>query len=359
MVTKIQVFDPKKLLSSEKIIESAGSHLYLIGLSRFPFGPKKRNRFNNPLFSLLLLSVFFIRCVLMISLSEEKAQKLALISGDYSEFFKVRKHFNLGLLGFISTAIVDQLIYSWIHYKNIKPNYLKPFEMMSGLISPQSIGLTEEEAVDRLLKRAKIIFKFFEINSYLIPLFDTAIPILTVYLTKSFFELIFYGIPSSLISYSTAYFLHGYQFWQLSYFYLICYYLKSKLRHVNKRLENMTESKGKKRFAIILVMKSLYSIYDEIKSYNDNFWSKHLLNFVLIWITAMNVIVYVSIFGIMDFYVRLLFLYVSFIFIITYLLIINSASSVPYEANKSYKLLNKLQILCHKKNIPVFYRIKV
>ncbi len=106
-------------------------------------------------------------------------------------------------------------------------------------------------------------------------------------------------------------------------------------------------------------MKNLYSIYAEIKSYNDNFWSKYLLSFVLILITAMNIIVYVSIFAVMDLYIRVIFVYLSITFISIYLIVINSASSVTYEAEKAYKLLNTLQVLSHKLKFPLYQRLKV
>jgi hypothetical protein len=36
-------FDPKNLLTEDKVIKSAGSHLYRIGLSLFPEGRKGRD----------------------------------------------------------------------------------------------------------------------------------------------------------------------------------------------------------------------------------------------------------------------------------------------------------------------------
>jgi hypothetical protein len=352
-------FDPKDLIPPEKIIGSAGSHLYLIGLSHFPFGTKLRNRFCNPLYSIVLHIVFLVRALLLIFLPDEEADQLSKISGDYSDFFKVRKHLNIGLSTFLFLAIVSQIIHYRNYCNNTQPIYLKPFEMISGLIPPENIGLTEEVSISKLMRRARIIFKLNEFNSYALPLCISMIPTGIVYSRKTLFEFVFFGIPSSLLFYFCIYFTFGYQLWQISYFYLICYYLRIKLRLNNKTIESKLKIQiGIKTFAVPL-MKNLYSIYTEIKSYNDNFWSKYLLSFVLIWITAMNIIVYVSIFAIMDFYLRALFIYLSITFISIYLIVINSASSVPYEAEKAYKLLNTLQVLSHKLKFPLYQRLKV
>jgi hypothetical protein len=42
-------FDPNKLLPNG-IIDSAGSHLYGIDLSLFPYNLTERSKFHNPLF---------------------------------------------------------------------------------------------------------------------------------------------------------------------------------------------------------------------------------------------------------------------------------------------------------------------
>ncbi len=49
--------------------------------------------------------------------------------------------------------------------KGIKPTYFKVFEMMSGLVSPKSIGLTDNEEIYKMLKLYKILFKICELNA--------------------------------------------------------------------------------------------------------------------------------------------------------------------------------------------------
>jgi len=352
-------FDPKKPLPPHKRIESAGSHLYLIGLSRFPFGSIKRNKFNYPLFSLILHILFFIRSILLIILPEHKVKKFALISGDYSDFFKVRKHFNIGLSTFLSLAIVNQLIHLWTYRKNIYPIYLKPFAMMSGLISPQSVGIREEFALNKLLIRTKHIFKFNKINAYMIPIFTSIVPVAIVYSTKSVFQMIVFGIPGGLLFCYCIYFTFGYQIWQISYFYLICYYLELKLKQCHNQIKGRINKDNNIEEFVPYAIRSLNSIHEEIIEFNSNFWSKYLLSFVIIFITSLNIIIYVSIFAEMEFYIRILFIYVTIMCAITYLIVINSASSVTRQVNKSYILLNKLQVMCCKRKLSNSHRLTV
>ncbi len=50
-----------------------------------------------------------------------------------------------------------------IHYynykKGIKPSYLKPFEMMSDLVSPKSVSLVEKEKAFKIIRISRILLK--------------------------------------------------------------------------------------------------------------------------------------------------------------------------------------------------------
>jgi hypothetical protein len=51
------------------------------------------------------------------------------------------------------------LFHYWKYYKNESPSYLKPFEMICGLISPKSIGLMDREDINQLLNISNLMFK--------------------------------------------------------------------------------------------------------------------------------------------------------------------------------------------------------
>jgi hypothetical protein len=87
-------------------------------------------------------------------------------------------------------------------------------------------------------------------------------------------------------------------------------------------------------------VKSLDQIYRELNDYNTNYWSKFLF---LIWVllaTVINTVLYLTMFAKLNLITRMVFIYSSIFFIFIIILVINNASSVTYEANKSYNLFN-------------------
>jgi hypothetical protein len=158
-------------------------------------------------------------------------------------------------------------------------------------------------------------------------------------------DIILFGIPHSILFSCCCHFIFNINLWKVAYFYLVCNYLKIKLREVNNELIN----KIGKRIRItnartIILIKKLSSIYSEIDDYNNNFWSKYLLSIWLILGSVINTTLYLSIFGEMHIIFRIIFIYSVSVFIITFMFIVNIASSVTFEAMRSYKLLNNLMV---------------
>jgi hypothetical protein len=101
-------------------------------------------------------------------LTPEENWKLLIIIGDFAHFFRAKTHFNLIIVFSTILAINSQLIYYYNYKNGIKQAYLKVFDMMSGLSSPKSIGLTNKEEIYKLIKDSKILFSFNKSNSYIV-----------------------------------------------------------------------------------------------------------------------------------------------------------------------------------------------
>ncbi len=106
------------------------------------------------------------------------------------------------------------------------------------------------------------------------------------------------------------------------------------------------------------ILKSLNSIISEINTYNNDFWSKYLMVVLIIVIIALDLVLFQSIFGKMSFFLKIILFYTSCTAFSLLMILTNTASSVSFEANKSYKLLNKLSVT-HNKQISIRMRIKV
>jgi hypothetical protein len=154
-------FDPSQLLPPKVLVTSAGSHLYRIGLSHFPYGWKRRTKFHNPSLIALLsgkfVAIFVAKFVNSLMVSEENPE-LFIILFDFSYFLNARIHVNICGIFISILTLVSQLLHYIDYKKNLKPSYLKPFDMMSGLVSPKSIGLTNEVKIYKLLNISKQLF---------------------------------------------------------------------------------------------------------------------------------------------------------------------------------------------------------
>jgi hypothetical protein len=130
----------------------------------------------------------------------EDNERISIIIGDFSHFLGLRIHINLTSCLFFLLALTSQLIYFYNYMKGIKPTYFKVFEMMSGLISPKSIGLTNKEEIYKMLKVYKILFKICELNArILVPTIGFLLSIIPYAMNCSIVDTILYGIPHSLL----------------------------------------------------------------------------------------------------------------------------------------------------------------
>ncbi len=157
MESIINYFDVNKPLPSFIAIKCAENHLYRIGLSLFSFESQKRNRFHNP----LIISDQMLKSITALLIKEEKYRLLLIEDFDY--FLNGRYFFNTTTVLFASLALFTQLLHYWKYYKNESPSYLKPSDMISGLVSPKSIGLINREDIKQLLKKSKFMFEFSRI----------------------------------------------------------------------------------------------------------------------------------------------------------------------------------------------------
>ncbi len=160
---KREVFDPKKLLPQNVILKSVDSPPYRIGLSLFQTNESVRRKdLHNPKLIFIIELQLFIRQIISLYASEKDPQFFVYI-GDLGYFY-TRIHVAVAI-AFITFLVLSSQILHYLNYKNgIKPSYLKPLQMISGLVSPQSIGLTNKEEIYKLVKVSKILFVVIKIR---------------------------------------------------------------------------------------------------------------------------------------------------------------------------------------------------
>jgi hypothetical protein len=350
--------DLDKPLPSVIAIKYAENHLYSIGLSLFSFGSQKRNRFRNPFFISLIICVQILKSITAILMKEDKYRLLLI--GDFAYFLNCRYFLNTVLILWGCLALSTQLLHYWNYFKNESPSYLKPFQMISGSVTPKSIGLMDREDINKLLKKFELLFEIMKISiigTYFVDFCLSGIPLFI----NSSFQLILIEIFWSLLFTAFVYFSVSIELSQITYFYIICLYLKLKLRNVKKRIRKISDKKYKMtNYRIRNILISMDSIICEINTHNNDFWSKYLMIVLMFVIIALDLVLFLSIFGKFSLFFKLLLFYGSNVLFLLIMILINTASSVSLEANKSYKLLNKFFITtANSEQISIQKRIKV
>ncbi len=216
--------------------------------------------------------------------------------------------------------------------------------MMLGLVSPQSICFTNEVKIYKLVKLSKQLFFICDcITEKEVPIFSLMTCTLPMIKVCSLKQMTFYIIHMNIVYTFSCYTAYNIILYQMVYFFLICYYITIKTKECNNKIKNYI----KNRIALNdrrakNLMTELNSIYSEIDYYNQNYWSNYLFWVWILFSSIINTYLYLGILSNADFLIRFIFINASFGFIITLILIINSASSVTLEVSRSYQLIYSL-----------------
>ena len=188
-----------KILPNSLIMLELENNVYAMGLSIKPYNDesKARKSIYNPYLILSILLIALLRSILLV-MSDNR--KLLDILGDRNNLFGMRVYFYSFAIFTLIMILSLQLIFLSHDMTDIKPTFVRVFEMMSGLVSPASVGLNHQIFVRQLVRRTKLLFWLTErYSNYLFPLFAALIvliPHFNNYNTKTF---LLYAIPNALL----------------------------------------------------------------------------------------------------------------------------------------------------------------
>ena len=339
MMSKI-LFDPDKVLPPKLCISQSENHLYRIGLCLTTERPTDRNAFHKPLLVFVVNITFLAKMLYCIRLDDRAEQLLYL--GDFSHLIGIRMHFNLACFFYTGFALSLQLTYFFNYLHRIKPNYLSVFDMMSGLITPRSIGLTNEKEVVSLTKTTRKVFVTARLAT------QTSVPVFQFSLSFTLFYLlcpkryVVYGIIGSLHYTWASYYVYNIHVFAVIYFHIICRYIKIKIRAQNLRIRALNPKDVDFRKRLYQTIRSLASISREISAYNDNFWSKFLLYVWFMYGIVIVLCVYILFLSPMNTYIKIGYSYMTAIIVITFLFIMITAASVNLLTRRSYLDFNSV-----------------
>ena len=160
-------------------------------------------------------------------------------------------------------------------------------------------------------------------------------------------NLLIYGILSGICGSLNGNYYWNFLGYQYVYFYLVCRYLKLKVKNYN---EQVKLAKSKQLSNIPDLVRSFDRLNNEITEYNKSYLSKFLFIFWFVFASAIVLFLYIVIFVDLPTVVKIVSAYTLLIYFIMFLFTIMTAASINYHARISYSSLNSLFISINKSN---------
>ena len=205
-----------------------------------------------------------------------KTSDFHLYIGDYAYFMGMKFHLNMAISLFFSITVLSHIIHYYNYLCCRGEPYMKVFFMMSGQTTPHSIGLYDERGVKDILKKSRIAFKLLELIRLSVVVLAFLISFSSFLLKVSSLNTVLIALLHSSIKSLTAHYVSNIICSQISYFYIICYYLKLKQREVNNYLRKVIKNKERIKIFYSNQIVKFNKIYEEIKQCDSIFWSKFL-----------------------------------------------------------------------------------
>ena len=155
-------------------------------------------------------------------------------------------------------------------------------------------------------------------------------------------EIIVYGIPQTILLTFSDHYCAPQILYLLIHFYLICRYLRHKLRSFNETLKTHVETDS--RFNTLFIRQTIQSFNDiilEINEYNTTYWCQYI---AILWtlssisgITVAYVLLFINI----PFIIRLVLVYAVGVTLLPLIFVGLISSAVNKKTDVTYKLLNR------------------
>ena len=298
----------------------------------------KRSAINSPK---LILFIIIFNIVM---------QTISLFTDDeFTHLLLNEMSFGIGI-GFYASFIMiilslmtlfSQSVYYWNYKRGIEPTFVRVFQVMSGSITPSSVGLTNERQVKQLLSIAKWVKPLLRSNKIIIPIVIIAYILVHYSFSKTKITVIILSPYLFIYSSIWLFYVQNLLSIQIVLFYMICKYFIIKLKELKERMGKWKIINSNK---IKNILYSYERLYREINEYNTTYWSKFLSNIWFFFGVLIVFLIFLTFLSNAPFIYKLITFYYSIFFTLLYLFIMTITSSLNSEANKSYKIFNAFYV---------------
>ena len=235
----MEKLDPNKFLPSDMVIEGVDDILYDIGLSLTSIRElqKKRMLIHNPRM-LLTINIFIFVNRLASLLIDDSNEFILKLLGESGMYYGIKN--NLATIACL--LIIIMLFSQWVYYNNykhgIEPSFLKVFQIISGSVTPSSVGLNIESDVKGLLRNLKPTFLILSFNNNILAIiFGSVFYAVLQINNKTFMEIILIVFPHTIIYTIWVHYVYNIISYQILFFVILCRYLRIKLHNLNNTLK--------------------------------------------------------------------------------------------------------------------------
>ena len=150
MSHQIIKFVSEKTLPKEWIIPSSGQHFYRFGFSQFRNGCTDRSKLYHPLLIFVITMAYSLRCIYS-ALTPPVTPDYHLLIGDWGYFIDMQFHLNLTVVLVLCVGQLSQIVDFNEYVGGRGQPHMNVFNIISGQITPHSIGLTDERILTAIL----------------------------------------------------------------------------------------------------------------------------------------------------------------------------------------------------------------
>ena len=332
ILMKMSRIKANTVLPRELVTLSVDDLLYEIGLCLTSVRERpKRRAIDSPIVIAIVCWLYMVLRIASILIDNNEHGWLLLV-GSFGHYIGLKYHFNVFLIFGILLIITSQLIYYYNYKRGIKPTFVRVFQVMSGLVTPSSVGLYRETDITRLL-RYRIFFVLLHYNNcYLFPCASFLIQFLITFINESFSYLIIYIILSSIHLMYCGYIVINFITYQTLYLHIICTYLELRIKSLNNILLEM--KKQNYFLKIRTILRTYDRIYREINEYNTTYWSKFLANIWIIFGMINIILIFIAIFVKINIIIRLIFIYILIVSISLFHFIFSKVCSLNHSIQR-------------------------
>ena len=270
---------------------------------------------------------------------------IILFTADLGHLVGIKELFNITCTLISIMVLLFEMVYYYNYCIGVKPTFIRVIQVLSGSITPSSVGLNNPKRVKQLLEIAKWQPLLKKNNTILLPLIGLLAGFVMHLTSLDFITSLIYFIYPTIFNSLWAYYFINLLSTQILIFYILCKYFSIKLKEMNRFLK---EEKRLNSNRIRNILHSFDGLYREINEFNTTFWSKFL---IIIWLLFGIIIVFaifIIIFTPIIMEIKIVIIYFTLFYLYMYIFILSIASSVNMEANKSYKLFNSFYIKFRK-----------